>query len=178
MVYASVLDRPLKYGKYISCLFMTSGIKNSGPVHTKTRWRPFVWYSDNQAFRHSNGIQKQDHLASPVFKWHSKTGPFGIQPLFNHLNTKLVWYSGPHCISEPIKKSRNPNYWLFWHSGHRVQSGHQMVHYQYWKKVRHSDLRSKLGKKGCILLTWGLSVLISKFLSICMTMFVNCPVRE
>ena len=34
---------------------------------------------------------------SPVFKWHSKTGPFGIWPLFDHLNTELDWYSDPHC---------------------------------------------------------------------------------
>ena len=27
-------------------------------------------------------------LGYPVFKWVSKTGPFGIQPLCNHLNTK------------------------------------------------------------------------------------------
>ena len=28
----------------------------------------------------------------PVFKWH-----LGVQPFFDHLNTKLVWYSDPHC---------------------------------------------------------------------------------
>ena len=31
-----------------------------------------------------------------VFK-RSKTGPFCVQPLFNHLNTKLVQYLNPHC---------------------------------------------------------------------------------
>ena len=36
-------------------------------------------------------------LGSTVFKWHSKTRPFGIQPLFDHLNTRLVWDSDPHC---------------------------------------------------------------------------------
>ena len=36
-------------------------------------------------------------LGCLVFKWHSKTRPFGIQPLFEHLNTRLVWYSDPHC---------------------------------------------------------------------------------
>ena len=32
-----------------------------------------------------------------VFKWHSNTRPFGIQPLFNHLYTEQVRYSDPHC---------------------------------------------------------------------------------
>ena len=36
-------------------------------------------------------------LGCMVFKWHLKTRPFGIQPLFNHLNTRLVRYSDPHC---------------------------------------------------------------------------------
>ena len=27
------------------------------------------------------------------------TIPFGIQPLFNYLNTKQVWYSDPHCTT-------------------------------------------------------------------------------
>ena len=33
----------------------------------------------------------------PVFKWHSKTRPFDICPLFNHSNTKIARYSDPHC---------------------------------------------------------------------------------
>ena len=33
-----------------------------------------------------------------VFKWHSNSGPFGIQPFIDHLNTELVGYSDPHCI--------------------------------------------------------------------------------
>ena len=36
-------------------------------------------------------------LGCPVFKWYSNTWPFGIQPLFDHLNTKLVQYSDPYC---------------------------------------------------------------------------------
>ena len=39
-----------------------------------------------------------------VFKWQLKTGPFGIQPLFDHFNALLVQYSDPHCT------------WLFWHN--------------------------------------------------------------
>ena len=39
------------------------------------------------------------HLSSikmvVVIKLHFNTRPFGFQPLFNHLNTKLVWYSYP-----------------------------------------------------------------------------------
>ena len=31
-------------------------------------------------------------LCCPLFKWHSKTRPFGIQPLINHSNTRVVWY--------------------------------------------------------------------------------------
>ena len=37
-------------------------------------------------------------LGCLVFKWHSKTRPFGIQPLFDHSNTRRVRYSDPHCI--------------------------------------------------------------------------------
>ena len=37
-------------------------------------------------------------LGCPVFKRHSNTRPFGIQPLFNCSNTKLVWYSDPHIF--------------------------------------------------------------------------------
>ena len=44
---------------------------------------------------HLSGIQM---LGCPAFKWHSKTRPFGIQPLFYHLNTRLVQYLDLHCI--------------------------------------------------------------------------------
>ena len=37
-------------------------------------------------------------LGWPVFICHSKTKPFGIWPLLDHLNTKQVQYSDPHCI--------------------------------------------------------------------------------
>ena len=42
-----------------------------------------------------------------VFKWHSNTERFGIQPLFHNFNTKLtslelVWYSDPHNLKISI----------------------------------------------------------------------------
>ena len=37
-------------------------------------------------------------LGCLIFKWHLNTRPFSIQPLFDHLNTRLVRYSDPHCI--------------------------------------------------------------------------------
>ena len=37
-------------------------------------------------------------LGCTVFKWNSKTRPFGIQPIFDHLNTRLARYSDPHCL--------------------------------------------------------------------------------
>ena len=40
---------------------------NTGTVHQKTRWLPFVRYSNGWAFRYSNGIWKPDHLASNLF---------------------------------------------------------------------------------------------------------------
>ena len=52
-------------------------------VHKKTRWHPFVWYSNGWPVPNSNCI------------WIPNL--FGIQPLFDHLNTKLIWYSDPHC---------------------------------------------------------------------------------
>ena len=30
--------------------------------------------------------------------------PFGIQPLFDHLNTRLVQYSDPHCIATYVQQ--------------------------------------------------------------------------
>ena len=41
-------------------------------------------------------------LICPVLKWDFNTGPFGIQPYFNHLNTKPVRYSDPHCTCNNI----------------------------------------------------------------------------
>ena len=38
----------------------------------------------------------------PVFKWHSITGPFGVQPSFDHSNTKLAWYSHPLCVPDNL----------------------------------------------------------------------------
>ena len=57
------------------------------PVHKKTRW-------------HLSGIQMVGLSGIQIV---IKTGNFGIQPLFNHLNTKRVWYSDPHCISVGIQ---------------------------------------------------------------------------
>ena len=33
----------------------------------------------------------------PVFKWHSNTGLFSVQPLSDYLNTKLICYEASHC---------------------------------------------------------------------------------
>ena len=38
----------------------------------------------------------------PVFKGHLNTGPFGHRTTFDHLNTRLVWYSDPHCIISQV----------------------------------------------------------------------------
>ena len=38
----------------------------------------------------------------PDFRSHSKSRPFGTQPLFDHSKSRLVWISDPHCIV-PIK---------------------------------------------------------------------------
>ena len=43
-------------------------------------------------------------VGHPDFRSHSKpgpfarSGPFATQPLFNHLKTRLVRISGPHCL--------------------------------------------------------------------------------
>ena len=53
-------------------------------------------------------------LGCPVFKWHLKTRLFGIQPLFDHLNIRLVQYSDPHCnfffssIRSPMSEITSP----------------------------------------------------------------------
>ena len=38
-----------------------------------------------------------NRLNSPVFKWHSKSRPFGNWTHFGHLNIELVWYSDDNC---------------------------------------------------------------------------------
>ena len=66
--------RPFEYRKHLFTQLYEVGISNgqskarsylladhsnTGPVHKKIRWRPFVWYS--------NGIQKPNRLASYLF---------------------------------------------------------------------------------------------------------------
>ena len=41
-----------------------------------------------------------------MFKWHSKTGPFGYKTTFDHLNTRRVRYSDPHCTTY-----KNKSFW-------------------------------------------------------------------
>ena len=50
---------------------------NTGPV--------FKWCSEHRT------------KFCPVFKWHLSNRPFGDQTTFDHLNTRLVRYSDPHC---------------------------------------------------------------------------------
>ena len=38
----------------------------------------------------------------PDFRSHSKSGPFATQPLFNHIKSRLVWISDPHCNSQDM----------------------------------------------------------------------------
>ena len=54
----------------------------SGKWHSGTQ--TFVRFSNGQAVLYSKGIRELNHLA-------------GVWPLFNHLNTELVWYSDTHC---------------------------------------------------------------------------------
>ena len=45
-----------------------------------------------------------------AFRCHLNTKPFVIQPLFDHSNFELVWYSDPHCsayISFKFDRHRN-----------------------------------------------------------------------
>ena len=73
---------------YLQCLFtLDDGITNGySPNHLKTRpdfkgfltkWKPFVQISNGRA---------------PGFQI-----PFETQPLFNHLESRLVQISDPHC---------------------------------------------------------------------------------
>ena len=49
---------------------------------------------------------------SPVFKWHSNNGSFGDRTTFDHLNTRLVRYSDPHCIIT-LTSQLNESHFLF-----------------------------------------------------------------
>ena len=53
---------------------------NARPAQKKTKWHPFVWYSNGLTIQYSN------------------TGPIAIQPLFDHLNTELIRHSDLYCI--------------------------------------------------------------------------------
>ena len=47
---------------------MTLIIKDlSQALHKKTRWHPFVWYSNGPGVGYSCGTQIPDHLASNLF---------------------------------------------------------------------------------------------------------------
>ena len=64
-------------------------------------------------------IRKKDATIFLVFKWHLNTGPFGILPFFNHLNTKLVWYSDLLSVflSQRKKLQIHANPWILVHTG-------------------------------------------------------------
>ena len=66
--------------------FHLSGIQMSGI-------QMVVGYSDH----HLN--------TGPVFKWHSNNRPFGDRTTIDHLNTRLVQYSDPHCIMNTVVSS-------------------------------------------------------------------------
>ena len=59
---------------------------------TFKKWTFYVRFSNGRPF-------KNQTLFHPVFKCHSKTGPFGNQPNVNHLKTGHARISDPHCIS-------------------------------------------------------------------------------
>ena len=44
-------------------------------------------------------------LGCPVFNWHLNTGPYGIHPVFDHLNTELFWYSDT-CGNPAFERTR------------------------------------------------------------------------
>ena len=50
-------------------------------------------------------------LGCSAFKWHLNTIPFGIQPLLDHLNTKLVWYSDPQSTAYSVKTLLRRAWW-------------------------------------------------------------------
>ena len=78
-----------------------------------------VWISNGLVFKCTTFYTLQDGVylspafkwsSCPIIKWYSNTGPFGIRPLFDHANTKLVQYSDSHqstglvWISKMVKK--------------------------------------------------------------------------
>ena len=49
-------------------------------------------YALDQQFEYWTSTNENKMVSiCPVFKWHSNTRPFGIQPIFDRLNTRLVW---------------------------------------------------------------------------------------
>ena len=67
-----------------------------------------VGYSDH--YLNTGPLYKWWSEFSWVFKWHLNTGPFSYRAIFDHLNTRMVWYSDPHCIQ---KLSKTEPAWFF-----------------------------------------------------------------
>ena len=92
-------------------------------------------------------------LGCLVFKWHLKTRPFGIQTIFDHLNTRLVWYSDPHC-------SPNNSFQIFIVLIHKTSSTwhlNLLVRNMFFIQTILSSTSSPLGLLSvgnCLLIEW------------------------
>ena len=60
-------------------------------------------------------------LGCPVFKWHSKTIPFGMQPFYNHLNTR------PDHLKSDFLKIWISNDYRFWMVGFQGQNAESLA---------------------------------------------------
>ena len=96
----------MHYTEQINTADMNCDIIQRGTEwRTSEKWKHLnnklllVRYSDVQC---SNGVLNIGMLFSPVFKWYSNIRQFGNQTTLYHLNTTLVHYSDPHCVSGEI----------------------------------------------------------------------------
>ena len=95
--------------KMIVCSFQ----KYSGDLNNTNIWLTIFHLSSIQMSSIQMAVQYSDHhsntdtvfkwcseywtIFSPVFKWHLNNGPYSDKTNFNHLNTRPVQYSDPHC---------------------------------------------------------------------------------
>ena len=63
-----------------------------------TIWNWTIWNPDFNDFGQNGGHLPWFQIVGLAdFRFHLKSGTFATQPLLNHLKSRLVWISDPHC---------------------------------------------------------------------------------
>ena len=125
--YFNLFQSLLEYGKHMNTKLFEDRISNGRSMFLTGNVL-------DQGFKYQTSTH-ENKMASIClgFTWHSKTRPFGIRPLFDHLNTKLVCYLDPHCTSRNYCVDLNNYHSNKW-------SGKQMVPTNFWWNLKRTSL--------------------------------------